>query len=377
MSNAKINSPPYGAEESAFISVNLGLKEIFRGREMFRFQAAVLTHPQKLELKEIEKPELEESEAIIDVLYAGVCGTDIAIYNGDYKVPLPLVLGHEFVGMVAEVAEPEFNYLVGKTSVAEINNSCIAFMRTELCPACERGLPNHCLRRTVLGILEADGAFAERVIVPTRNIHPLPPDFKPSELGVFIEPLAAAVQTFELSPIVRNNIVVVLGAGRLGILLALVAARLGAQTIVADLDEEKLIPAKKIIKDVETLSASDTERFIRHIARRTNHLGADIVVEATGTIQGLEIALQICRPRGTIALKSTPGVNLTEFDITRTVVNEIRLQGSRCGSFDKAIEFIQRYEPPLTSLIAEILPLKRATEALQHAKYLHKVLIQP
>ncbi|MCD6386148.1 alcohol dehydrogenase catalytic domain-containing protein, partial [Candidatus Sumerlaeota bacterium] len=84
----------------------------------------------------------------MNVLFAGVCGTDIAIFNGEYKVPLPIVLGHEFVGVVAEVGEPEFSYLEGETAVAEINNTCLACNRAMLCPACERGLPNHCLERT-------------------------------------------------------------------------------------------------------------------------------------------------------------------------------------------------------------------------------------
>lgn len=344
---------------------------------MEEYKAVVLTEPLKLTIAKKQPTPLKPYQARLQVLYAGVCGTDIAIFNGDYKVPLPIVLGHEFVGIVTEVGDPEFEYLKGKRAVAEINNTCVAYNRPKLCPACERGLSNHCLERTVLGIIEADGTFAEQVVVPIKNIHPLPEGFAPVEIGVFIEPLAAAIQTFELTPIVRTNKVVVLGAGRLGLLIALVSARLGAETVLADLDEKKLTLAKNLIKDIQTLHIKDQEWLIRSIARQTNNLGADIVVEATGTTQGIQTALHLVRPRGTLAIKSTPGLPVEEFDSTRAVVNEIRIQGSRCGPFDKAIEFIQRYSPPLDSLIAEVFPLHRAAEAIQLAQSLPKVLIKP
>ncbi|MCX7766268.1 MAG: zinc-binding dehydrogenase, partial [Candidatus Sumerlaeia bacterium] len=172
------------------------------------------------------------------------------------------------------------------------------------------------------------------------------------------------------------NLVVVLGAGRLGILVALVSARLGAETIVADIDVKKLDLAGSVIDDIETCSVADTDKFIRYIHQRTNQLGADIVVEATGNPRALSLALNICRPRGTIALKSTPGVPQPVFDGTRTVVNEIRIQGSRCGPFDKAIQFIQTFKPQLTSLIAEVYPLHQIAQALKQATTCSKVLIK-
>lgn len=343
---------------------------------MAGYRAAVLTAPNCIEIKELSPRELEHYEARIAVKYAGICGTDIAIYTGNYQVPLPLVLGHELVGVVEEVGDPQYSYLIGKTVVAEINNTCISRRNEKLCPACFRGLPSHCLQRTVLGIIKAPGAFAEQVIVPCHNIHILPADISPIEIGVFVEPLAAAIQTFELTPLVRNTLVVVLGAGRLGILVALVSAHLGADTIIADRDVKKLDLARKLIRDIDTCSTADADKFIRYIHQRSNQLGADIVVEATGNPQALALALNICRPRGTIALKSTPGVPQPVFDGTRTVVNEIRLQGSRCGPFDKAIQFIQTFKPPLTSLIAEIYPLHYITHALKQATICSKVLIK-
>lgn len=343
---------------------------------MTGYRAAVLTAPNCIEIKELSPRKIEHYEARIAVKYAGICGTDLAIYTGNYQVPLPLVLGHEFVGVVEEVADPQYRHLIGKTIVAEINNTCISRQSEKLCPACDRGLSSHCLQRTVLGIVEAPGVFAEQVIVPCSNIHILPADVSPLEIGVFIEPLAAAIQTFELTPLSRNTLVVVLGAGRLGLLVALVSARLGADTIIADRDVKKLDLARNLIKDIETCTAADKDKFIRYIHQRSNQLGADVVVEATGDPQALALALNICRPRGTIALKSTPGVPQPAFDGTRTVVNEIRIQGSRCGPFDKAIQFIQTFKPPLTSLIAEIYPLHHIAHALKQATTCSKVLIK-
>ncbi|MCX7766918.1 MAG: alcohol dehydrogenase catalytic domain-containing protein, partial [Candidatus Sumerlaeia bacterium] len=125
---------------------------------MTSYQAAVINAPNCVEIKELPARQLHHYEARIAVKYAGICGTDIAIYKGDYQVPLPLVPGHEFVGVVEEVADQQYNYLMGKTIVAEINNTCISRQSEKLCTACFKGLSSHCLQRTVLGIIEAPGA---------------------------------------------------------------------------------------------------------------------------------------------------------------------------------------------------------------------------
>ncbi len=204
-----------------------------------RYSIAVLSAPGEISLQARTAPELAKNEVAIAVAYAGVCGTDLAIYSGEYDVPLPLVQGHEFTGYVTRVGPEVPSDLLGKLVTSEINNTCLSYDRPEKCPACRRGFPNHCTQRTVLGIVGCDGAFAQSVRVPFRNIHVLPDVVSPRE-GVFVEPLAAAIQTFELSPVGEGDVVAVLGVGRLGTLLCAVAKNRGAEVIALDVKQDAL-----------------------------------------------------------------------------------------------------------------------------------------
>jgi len=305
---------------------------------------------------------------------AGVCGTDVAIYTGDYEVPLPLVLGHEFCGVVAEVGEGAPHDLVGRRVVCEINNTCIAWRRSDPCPACRAGRPNHCTERTVLGITGANGAFATHVRVPEGSVHPLP-DGIPDEEAVFIEPLAAAVRTFELSPFVEGSCVVVLGVGRLGALVVWVANQLGACVIAVARTEASR--KRALAFGAASAYAPDDGALGDAIAAATGGLGADLVVEATGSPEGWQRATALVRPRGTIALKTTCGVPSHGVDTTKLVVDEITVQGSRCGPFDKAILFLAGNKPPLASLIERVVPLGETAAAIEAAVSAPKVLIKP
>jgi len=197
--------------------------------------AMVLTEPGRIEAQERARRALEPYEARVAVRVAGVCGTDLAIWSGGYRVPLPLVLGHEWAGQVIEVGAGGPANLAGRRVTAEINNTCYALGIEPHCDPAHRCLPTHCRARTVTGIVAWDGAFQREIIVPWRAIHVLPDDFSDEE-GALIEPLAAALQTFELSPAGAGDFVVVLGAGRLGALIALVAKARGAQTMVTTRD---------------------------------------------------------------------------------------------------------------------------------------------
>ncbi len=341
--------------------------------EIKMYAAAVLDKPQQIKLEQRAKPQLGSNEVLIQVSYAGICGTDIAIFSGEYPVPLPLVLGHEFTGTVAAVGSDAHSQFLGACVTAEINNTCIAYRREHLCYACRRNLPNHCTERTVIGIISHDGAFAQFVTVPVGNVHILPERVLLKE-GVFIEPLAAAIQTFELTTLNPGDTVVILGVGRLGILVCAVASLKGAKTIAVSRSTDKLERSRAYgATTVIDASACD---IIREIVAMTDGLGADIVVESTGSPTGINTAIDIVRPRGTIALKSTCGLPASGIDTTKLVVDEIRIQGARCGPFPQAIELLQSGKISVASLIEDIYPLADIDHAIEAACTASKILVK-
>lgn len=337
------------------------------------YEAAVLDKPGHIRVERRPAPAPGEKDALIRVAYAGICGTDIAIHSGEYAVPLPLVLGHEFTGYVEAVGSQVRRDIIGKLVTAEINNTCLSYDAPEKCLACRRGFPNHCMRRTVLGIACYDGAFAEIVRVPFRNVHVLPETISPQE-GVFVEPLAAAIQTFELSPVSEGDVVVVLGVGRLGTLLCAVAKQKGAAVLAVDRNENALERARLFGADRTFLGTA--EQAAAHVRSLTESLGADMVIDATGEPTGLNDSLNLVRPRGAVAVKTTCGIPSPPVDATRIAVDEIRIQGSRCGPFPKAIAMLATGRINVSPLISSIFPLSEVSAALQAAKTETKVLIK-
>jgi threonine dehydrogenase-like Zn-dependent dehydrogenase len=295
-------------------------------------------------------------EALIQVRLAGICATDLEVVRGyrQYRG----VLGHEFVGEVTACSEPdtagEEGGWIGRRVVGEINIVCGD------CWFCRRGLPTHCTSRAAIGISGHEGAFAEFLTLPLENLHPVPPEL-PDDAAVFAEPLAAALQTLSLVHIRPGDRVGVVGDGKLGLLSAQVLATTGAEVTVIGRHPEKL-----------ALAAGwgfDTGRPDGPL---------DIVVECSGNPSGLTTALELVRPRGTIVLKSTYH-GLPEVDLSRVVVDEIRLVGSRCGPFRPALGLLQSGRVEVTSLIEARYPLVDGLAALQHAgrRGALKVLIRP
>ena len=336
------------------------------------YRIANLVAPQKIKIEKREDPTLNSEEAIIEVSTAGICGTDLAIFSGNYEVPLPIVLGHEFSGRIKAVGNEKHENLIGKRATAEINNTCKAYNREKLCSYCSAGLISHCSERNVFGIIEHDGAFAEQVKVPINNIHLLP-DSISDEAGVFIEPFAAAMQTFKISKIIENDLVVVLGAGRLGILIVKAAKYLGARVLAVSNSKTKLARAK--VHGADHVMQS-SEPILSKIKDLSNNLGADMVVECTGNSNMINEALKLVRCRGVIALKSTSGVPANSIDITDIVVREIQLSGSRCGNFTEAIDIIKNEKFNLESLISKKYSLEDTEKALIDAPKESKVIIK-
>jgi threonine dehydrogenase-like Zn-dependent dehydrogenase len=276
----------------------------------------------------------------VAVSIAGVCNTDLEIVRG--YMGFRGTLGHELVGRVVE-GPPSW---VGKRVVSEINFACGE------CAACARGLGRHCPNRTVMGILGADGAFAERVRVPVANLHAVP-DSLADDAAVFAEPLAAAFEILEQVPVSAATDALVLGDGKLGLLCASVLAAAGARVTVVGHHPEKL--ALLAARGVETKLATELSRT-----------GFDLVVEATGSAGGLAQAIAATRPRGTLVLKSTVA-DRTSVDLAPIVIHELSLVGSRCGPFPPALAALDSRTVDVAPFVSDRFSLNDADRALARA----------
>jgi alcohol dehydrogenase len=334
---------------------------------------AQLTAPRTIVINDRPALVAGANEVIIGVETAGICGTDLALFSGDYPVPLPLVCGHEFVGQIKSVGDGVDKQWLGRRVTAEINNTCKAFNRSPLCTACQRGMPSHCQQRTVTGIINHAGAFAEEVAVAQGTLHEIPESMA-AATATLTEPLAAALQTFEMSPVAgnENEAVVVIGPGRLGILIVFVAALKGCRVIAISRSEAK----RRRSLAFGAFKALSPEQAENEIKEMTGGLGADIVVDATGHPDGITKALSLVRPRGIVSVKTTCGLPAGGLDMTKLVVDEICLQGSRCGPFGPALKILKKHQEQLKTLITSTRPLTEAQQALESAYLENKVLIR-
>lgn len=313
---------------------------------------ALWLQDRNLSIRDVPVPDAGD-EALVRVRLSGVCGTDLELARGYY--PFTGVIGHEFVGDVVEAPDPSW---VGARVVGEINATC------GVCEQCVAGRPTHCEGRTVLGIAGRDGAHAEFTTLPLRNLHRVP-DSVPDEAAVFTEPLAAALEILEQVHIAPDDRVLLVGAGRLGQLVAQVLALTGADLrVVARHDRQRALLAARGIR---TLAAEDVE---------TRHW--DVVVETTGSPSGFGLAAAALRPRGTLVLKSTYRGEVS-LALATFVVDEITIVGSRCGPFAPALRLLETGVVDPTALIAARYPLECAVEAMAEAGRpgTMKVLIEP
>ena len=295
----------------------------------------------RVSVRQQARPRRPDGFALIRLLQGGICNTDLELqrgYYGFHGTP-----GHEFVG---EVVAADDAHWVGQRVVGEINLAC------GHCDWCKRGLGRHCPTRTVLGIVKQPGAFREFLTLPERNLHRVPRDV-PNEHAVFVEPLAAACEILDQVRIPAGAPVAVLGDGKLGLLVGQVLQAHGARVHQYGRHKEKL----RIVK----LAGIDTE-----IARKLPRAKYQFVVEATGTSEGLQQAVQMTQPRGTVVMKSTVH-GLVAIDTAPAIVNEITLVGSRCGRFAPALRLLQTGRVQVDNMISEVLPLHQAPLAFQQA----------
>jgi threonine dehydrogenase-like Zn-dependent dehydrogenase len=324
-------------------------------------------------LKQVTKPlpKLRHNWALIRVRLAGICNTDVEILRGYHA--FRGTPGHEFVGEVAEVNSNSSalrKKWLGRRACGEINVSCSAYGYEPLCDFCKRGLKTHCARRTVLGIVNHDGAFAEYLALPLENLHLVPKNVA-DEQAVFVEPLAAACQILQQVETTGLREAAVLGDGKLAQLIARVLRTTIPKISMYGKHAEKLalatragIATKKIRGDKTDL-ATIKDRY-------------RLLIEATGSPTGLALAQQLTEPRGTIVLKSTFH-GAAQVETWPIVVNELTVVGSRCGPFAKALALLRSGQVDPTPLVTQTFPLSDAQRAIAFAQHpgVIKVLLQP
>ncbi|MGY5145182.1 MAG: MDR/zinc-dependent alcohol dehydrogenase-like family protein [Candidatus Nitrosopumilus sp. metabat.KBP569_Feb_25m_nospike.7] len=299
-------------------------------------------------------PDPKFNETLVQVNLAGICGTDLEILDGYMKYTG--ILGHEFVGTVIKSNNPD---LISKRVVGEINAGCTK------CDFCIRGMDRHCPSRTVLGILKRDGAFAEFLSLPEKNLHIIP-DSISDEQAVFVEPLAAAFEINEQISLKPEWNVAVVGDGRLAQLIIQVIKLTCSNITCFGKHQNKLEGLiQSGIKIKIGIGSTDEQLF-------------DLVVEATGSNSGFTDTMKLVKPRGTVVLKSTIA-SRENLDLTSTIINEITLIGSRCGLFKPAIDALATGVISVNSMIDSTFSLDRFEDAIIHAKKPNtlKVFLKP
>jgi threonine dehydrogenase-like Zn-dependent dehydrogenase len=295
----------------------------------------------RVEVREVPEPSRPPGHALVRVRCAGICNTDLELQRGYYG--FAGIPGHEFAG---EVVDAEDCHLVGRRVVGEINLPCNG------CEWCARGLGRHCPHRSVLGIVRHPGAFAEYLTLPERNLHVLD-DGLPDYRAVFAEPVAAACEILDQVAIPPGAGVAVLGDGKLGLLIAQVLNAAG-------------LAVRQFGKHPEKLRISAAAGVATELAGPLPAAGFDWVVEATGSAEGLNQAVAMTRPRGTVVMKSTVH-GAPPIDSAAVIVNEITLVGSRCGRFEPALDLLRRGALRVEETIAARFPLVEAPAAFDRA----------
>jgi threonine dehydrogenase-like Zn-dependent dehydrogenase len=296
----------------------------------------------RLELRNVETPRPHPGEALIRVSLAGICGTDREILKG-YSA-FRGIIGHEFVGRVVECNDMRW---LDRRVAGEINVTCGE------CNFCLWGLGRHCPHRTVVGIVNRDGAFADYITLPIINLHEIP-DSIPDEAAVFVEPLAAAAEVLEYVRVAPSERAAVLGDGRLGLLIAQVLHHTYSKVTVVGKHAPKLQLARSW-----GINTSDISQ------EKLPAASFSLVVEATGSPRGLEEALRLVEPRGTVVMKSTYR-EPAQFDTAKLVVDEIKLAGSRCGNFSTALRLLGGEDIQVQALISKTFPLEAGLEAFEY-----------
>ncbi len=307
-------------------------------------------------VNDYKKPRPQEGEALVKVFMAGICNTDIEILKG--YMGFKGIAGHEFAGEVVEINDVD-QTLLNKRVVGDINAACYQ------CKDCMSGDFHHCPNRSVLGIFNRDGCFAQYLTLPIKNLLEVPDNIS-NESAVMTEPLAAAFEILDQIHIKPTDKVAVLGDGKLGLIIALTLNLTQADIILVGKHSDKLKIAQN--EQVNTILLNEVKADMNK--------SFDVVVEATGSVSGFELAQRLVRPKGTIVLKSTLADNST-LNLASIVIDEIKIIGSRCGPFKPALKALAENKINVDPFISKIFKFSEIKEAFEYSqqKGVLKVLI--
>jgi len=297
----------------------------------------------RIQVMDRDIPVPADGEALIKVRVAGICNTDVEITRGymDFRG----ILGHEFVGEVVGCARGDW---IGRRVVGEINLGCGS------CGWCLRGMSRHCPNRTVLGILGKDGAFAEYVTLPVGNLHAVPASI-PDRRAVFAEPMAAALEVLQQVRVDPDWQVLIVGDGKLAILIARVFLRVGVHVSVIGRHLRKLDLFGK--SGAATIGIGEDPGA-----------GFDMVVEASGSPDGWKQAVAAVKPRGIVVLKSTYHGDVN-WKSAPLVINEITVVGSRCGPFEPGLRLLADSAFETDDIIDSVFPIAQAEAAFERSQH--------
>ena len=301
-----------------------------------------LIFDKELHIEEVPDPVPGKGDALIRIIYSSICNTDLEIikgYMGFKGIP-----GHEFVGRVVNKESKFYRERV----VGEINCSC------GKCLMCRTERHGHCPDRSVLGIYNRSGVFAEYTVLPEKNLHTVPGSVSDLE-AVFTEPLAAALEILEQVFIDPKKSVFILGAGKLGMLIAQVFKAKEFMYVLFDQEDDK-------VKKAQSMGL-----LAMHVSSMKNDAKAEICIDCTGNPKGILFAIEHVYPRGKVILKTTVA-KPSRINLNQLVINETELIGSRCGPFKPALEMLEKKEVKPGRMITEIIGFDAILRGFRLAK---------
>ncbi|MHA2602696.1 MAG: zinc-dependent alcohol dehydrogenase [Candidatus Thorarchaeota archaeon SMTZ1-83] len=316
-------------------------------------QSLVLTQD-GLQLADTPRPALMPGSVRIEVRSVGICSTDIAIWKGDYDVKLPLVLGHEIAGVIHESSVPDLK--IGMPVTTEVDVPC------GRCWYCRHNQPAFCSEKEILGIT-TDGGLAEYLSVPAELVHPLPEGIDITN-GIFVEPLASAIKTYEKAPAKHDEPIVIIGSGKLGLLVAQVYDAYGANVIVVDNNRWQLGLVRQL--GIPNTVNAATPNWKKEVLKLTTDVGPRVVIESTSNASGIDMALDLVRDGGIIGLTSIHGEDYL-FNPSHLVEREITMFGNSSGPYAKAVDMLAKGRIEVKRLITKEFRLEEGAKAFEYA----------
>lgn len=283
-------------------------------------EAAVLEDWLDIKVREVSLPKVGSGEVLIQVSRAGICGSDVHIFNGDNPIATtPVIQGHEFMGTIIEVGDEVLHTTAGDRVVVQPLVFC------GNCPPCRRGILHVCSNLVVIGVNQ-NGGFAEFVVVPADTIFPIPDDM-PDEVAVLAEPFSIGYHCCNRGGLAAAERVLVVGGGPIGLYSAIVARELGARDVVIS---EPIEARREFAKTfgLHTIDPNCSEAII-DLNQRSSGEGYHLAIETSGVDAGLDFASQATAVQGRIVTLGFPAKNYASYNVTRGIVKELSLIGSR------------------------------------------------